>query len=63
MHITVTYRSFYIPFFKIDLHIQVIFPTSKDAGRHKGGIEIFSTGKISLNDLGALSFRTTFAHN
>jgi len=40
-----------------------IFPNRMDAGRYRGGIEFSSIGGKSSNNLGALSFRTTFAHN
>ena len=35
--------------------------TYNGCGSYRGGIELFSIGDKSLNDLGALFFRTTYA--
>jgi len=46
--------------FFILFSFQDSFPNRRDAVWYRGGIELYSIGGKSLNDLGALSFRTTF---
>jgi len=48
------------PLFNTDLQLQDYIPTPQGCGVYRGEIELSSIGRIFLNDLGTLSFRTTF---